>query len=238
MSHPAFGAVLFDLDGVLIDSELLANRVWIEVLAEHGLSLTPHAFMKGAIGQTLTGVFDWLRTEHAWDRPASFETSLDTRLLQAFQTVTALPGAEQSLRSLQAAGIPTAVVSNSQRDRLHLKLQAAGLADLAGHHVYDPAHVQGRGKPLPDLYLVAAARLGVQPERCLVIEDSVLGVQAGVAAGATVWGLLAGGHMHGGSSRELAEAGAAHTLDSHHEFQRALALTVLNEPGPAAATLR
>ncbi|ACO47589.1 HAD family phosphatase [Deinococcus deserti] len=223
MSFPAFGAILFDLDGVLVDSEVLANQVWIAVLAQHNLHLSPHAFMKGSIGQTLTGVFDWLHAEHGWAKPDSFESRLDEQLLQAFETVRALAGAEHTLRSLQAAGMPTAIVSNSQRDRLHLKLRAAGLNDLTNGHVYDPEHTEGRGKPFPDLYLLAAQQLGVPATRCLVVEDSVPGVQAGLAAGATVWGLCAGEHMHAGSASELSDAGAARLLHSHGELQQALA---------------
>lgn len=235
MSSPSFDAVLFDLDGVLVDSELLANRVWIAVLAQHDLHLSPQAFMKGAIGQTLTGVLAWLHAEHGWVKPETFESNLDLQLLQAFEAVQALPGAGNTLQSLQTAGIPTAIVSNSQRDRLHLKLRAAGLNDLTNGHIYDPAHTEGRGKPFPDLYLLAARRLGVPATRCLVIEDSAPGVRAGVAAGATVWGLCAGGHMHGGSAAALSEAGASRLLDSHVELQQALALIPVHEHGRSAS---
>ncbi|MBB5232615.1 HAD-IA family hydrolase [Deinococcus budaensis] len=222
----AFGAVLFDLDGVLVDSETLANAVWVELLAEHGLRLDRAEFMARAVGSTHAALFDWLRGERGWERPEGFLPELDARLARAFHATPAIEGAAGTLRALSAAGLPFAVASNSLRSRLHLKLEAAGLAELVGEHAYDPAHVGGRGKPLPDLYAHAAARLGVSPDRCLVIEDSVTGLRAGVAAGATVWGLLAGGHVHPDGAAALREAGAARVLRDHAELRAALGLTV------------
>lgn len=221
-----FGAVLFDLDGVLVDSEALASAVWVELLAEHGLTLDRAVFMARAVGSTHAALFDWLQEEHGWRQPAGFLPALDARLAAAFHATPAIEGAVRTLRALSAAGLPFAVASNSLRSRLHLKLEAAGLAALVGEHAYDPAHVGGRGKPLPDLYAHAAAQLGVSPGRCLVIEDSTVGVTAGVAAGATVWGLLAGGHVHPDGAAALREAGATRVLRDHAELQAALGLTV------------
>ncbi|BDP40801.1 beta-phosphoglucomutase [Deinococcus aetherius] len=225
MSGGKFDAVLFDLDGVLVDSEALANAVWTQALAEHGLRLDPEALLARAVGGTHEALFDWLRAEHGWERPGTFIPLLDERLAAAFQTTPAIEGAADTLRALGASGLPFAVASNSQRGRLHLKLAAAGLAELVGEHAYDPAHVGGRGKPLPDLYLHAASALGVDPTRCLVVEDSVTGLRAGVAAGATVWGLLAGGHAHPDGARALLDAGAARVLFTHAELREALGLT-------------
>lgn len=226
MSSSGFDAVLFDLDGVLVNSELLANAVWVELLAERGLTLDRAAFLARAVGGTHQALFAWLRADHGWEQPAGFLPELDARLARAFTATPAIEGAAATLRALSAAGLPFAVASNSQRGRLHLKLGAAGLAELVGDHAYDPAHVGGRGKPLPDLYAFAAARLGVSPARCLVIEDSVTGLTAGVAAGATVWGLLAGGHAHPDGTASLLNAGAARVLGNHAELREALGLTV------------
>lgn len=226
MSEAPFAAVLFDLDGVLVDSEELASGVWVELLAEHGLSLDRAIFMARAVGSTHAALFAWLRSEHGWERSETFIPELDRRLAAAFEHTPAIEGAHTTLRALTAAGIPFAVASNSLRGRLHLKLEASGLAGSVGRHAYDPAHVGGRGKPLPDLYEHAAARLGALPARCLVVEDSAVGVTAGVAAGATVWGLLAGGHVHPDGERTLLEAGAARVLRTHGELRGALGLGV------------
>ncbi|WP_019585052.1 HAD family hydrolase [Deinococcus apachensis] len=224
-AHP-FDAVLFDLDGVLVDSELLANSVWVELLGEHGLQMDRTAFMARAVGSTHAALFDWLRADHGWQRPDTFLPELDARLARAFTATPAIEGAAQTLQALTAAGIPFAVASNSLRSRLHMKLEAAGLAGLVGDRAFDPAHVGGRGKPFPDLYTHAAAALGISPTRCLVVEDSVTGVTAGVAAGATVWGLLAGGHIHPDGEAALRSAGAAHILRTHAELREALGLSV------------
>jgi len=226
MPDATFGAVLFDLDGVLVDSELLANTVWVELLAEHGLTFDRTDFMAVSVGTTLPALFARLREAHGWHRPEGFMGQLDTRLAHTFRATPAIEGAAQTLQALRQAGTPFSVASNSVRSRLTLKLAASGLSELVGPHAYDPAHVGGRGKPLPDLYEHAARALGVSPARCLVVEDSATGVTAGVAAGATVWGLLAGGHIHPDSEAQLWEAGAVRVLADHAELQGALGLNV------------
>ena len=149
---------------------------------------------------------------------------LDERFNAAFGDVPLVDGADHTLRALQRAGTPFAVASNSEHHRLKMKLRGAGLAELVGQHAYDPSLVGGVGKPAPDLYLYAAAQLGLRPERCLVIEDSVPGARAGVAAGATVWGLLAGTHTLDGDEERLKELGVARVLHSHAELLSALDL--------------
>ena len=224
MGVPDFQAVLFDLDGVLVDSELQANTVWVQLLAEHGLGIDLPTFMAHAVGGTHAVLFEWLRRDYGWTRPESFLPELDTRLHEAFGSTQAIEGAARTLETLRAAGLPFAVASNSQRSRLTRKLEASGLAALVGAHAYDPAHVGGRGKPAPDLYAYAAAQLGADITRCVVIEDSVTGLSAGVAAGATAWGLLAGGHVHPDNAAQLTGAGARRILRTHAELQAALGL--------------
>ncbi|GGJ61218.1 HAD family hydrolase [Deinococcus aquiradiocola] len=222
-------AVLFDLDGVLVDSELLANHVWVALLAEHGLPLTPQAFMRNSVGLTHQELYARLSEQHGWTPPDGFPARTDAALAQSFERVPALPGAAVTLAALRDAGVPYAVASNSRRDRLDLKLSASGLQPLVPYS-FDPEQVGGRGKPLPDLYLHAAQALGVDVRQAVVIEDSSTGVRAGVAAGATVWGLLAGGHTHDALPAELLAAGASRLLHSHAELLQALRL-------PAPATL-
>ncbi|MDV6375565.1 HAD family hydrolase [Deinococcus arenicola] len=221
---PDFEAVLFDLDGVLVDSELQANSVWVQLLAEHGLEIELPTFMAKAVGGTHVALFDWLRREYGWTRPDTFIPEMDARLHAAFGETQAIEGAAQTLNALKEAGIPFAVASNSLRSRLKRKLEASGLAEVVGAHAYDPAHVGGRGKPLPDIYAYAAAQLGADITRCVVVEDSVTGLSAGVAAGATAWGLLAGGHVHPDNAAHLIGAGAKRILKTHGELQEALGL--------------
>ena len=223
MTFP-FSAVLFDLDGVLVDSEVLANRVWVDLLAEHGLLFTHQEFMARSVGRTYPVLYGELHRDFGWTPPEGFAARNDSALAAAFASVPAIEGAEETLQALKKAGIPVAVASNSRRDRLDLKLSVAGLAPFIGTHAYDSEQVGGRGKPLPDVYEYAAKALGVDVRRCLVIEDSATGVQAGAAAGATVWGLLAGGHVHDALAQELTDAGASRIITTHADLRAALGL--------------
>lgn len=222
----AFDAVLFDLDGVLVDSEALAADVWVRTLAEHGLPLPLNDFAHLAVGQTFPNVLVRLSDLHGWTPTDAFLPTLETRFNAAFDRLDAIEGARATLEALRRAGVPFAVGSNSERGRLHMKLASAGLAGLVGAHAYDPSWVGGRGKPEPDLYAFAAAQLGVDITRCVVVEDSVPGATAGVRAGATVIGLLATGHAHPDDAAHLLAAGVSRVVTSHAQLQEALGLAV------------
>jgi HAD superfamily hydrolase (TIGR01509 family) len=229
----SFRAILFDLDGVLVDSELVSNRIWVQLLEAHGLKISSADFMARSVGYSLKALYAGLETEFGWTRPAEFDARSDAALAETFASSVPVPGAAQTLAALKQAGIPFAVASNSRRDRLDIKLAAAGLAVYV-QQSFDPAQVGGRGKPLPDLYLHAASALGVDIRRCLVVEDSPTGVVAGVAAGATVWGLLAGEHVAAYGDvlgEQLRAAGAARLIASHAELTLALNLSVTNLNG-------
>lgn len=217
-----FDAVLFDMDGVLVDSEVVSIGAWRQTLAEHGLTFSEREFMARAVGSSVPNLYAGLERDHGWTRPDSFEDTLETRLTGVFAVVEEVPGAALTLQALQAAGLPFAVASNSVRDRLHLKLGAAGLAELVGAHAYDPAHVGGRGKPKPDLYRYAAEQLGADIQRCLVVEDSLPGLSAGLAAGAAAWAFTGG--SHGVDGERLVEAGAGRAVGSHAELRELLSL--------------
>lgn len=217
-----FGAVLFDLDGVLVDTETMIGELWQRIFAEQRLHLSLPEITRLTSGQRFDGVLTALEQERGWKAPEDFLPGLEAHFNAAFTHVPALPGAAQTLQALQDAGVPVAVASNSEHHRLHLKLRGAGLSALVGAHAYDPSYVGGVGKPAPDLYLYAAAQLGVKAQRCLVIEDSVPGARAGVAAGATVWGLLAGGHALPDDEAQLLALGAARVLPSHAALRAAL----------------
>ncbi|ADV67225.1 HAD family hydrolase [Deinococcus maricopensis] len=219
-----FGAVLFDMDGVLVDSEHAANQVWVRLLAQHGLHLTPDVFMTYSVGATLTTLYAHLERDHGWTRPGTFDALLDAEMHETFRGVPQVPGAEDTLRALAHAHVPFAVASNSRADRLQHKLTEAGLADHTAGRAYHPQDVGGHGKPEPHLYQHAARELGVDLTRCLVVEDSVPGVTAGVAAGATVWGFLGG--SHGANGEALLAAGAARLIASHADLRAALGVHV------------
>ena len=110
-----FKAILFDMDGVLVDSEVVAAQVWVQALRDHGLHLEPPAFMAQALGSSVPNLYTALEREHGWQRPERFETHLNARLGEAFASVQEVPGAALTLGALQAAHIPFAVASNSVR---------------------------------------------------------------------------------------------------------------------------
>lgn len=222
-----FDAVLFDLDGVLVDTEALIGELWADIFSGHDLHLSPQEITRLTSGQRFEGVLYQLETQRGWKAPEDFLPMLDRRFNAAFDHVPAILGASVTLRALRDAAIPFAVGSNSEAGRLRMKLRGAGLDDLVQPHAYNPAQVGGHGKPRPDLYLYAAEQLGVPISHCLVIEDSVPGATAGIAAGATVWGLLAGSHILPEDEANLLALGASRILHSHAELREALGIEAI-----------
>lgn len=177
-------AVVFDCDGVLVDSEPLAAEAWRRVLAEHGYALTDDD-VEYCRGLTVADMYPYLATRA--DLP-SFEDLLAE--VDAVRTplyadhLEAFPDAVVTVRELARDGIPLAVASSSRRHLLIEKLERFDLrryfaAIVGGDEV-------ARGKPAPDVFLAAADRLGVAPEQCLVVEDAAAGAEAAVTAGMRV----------------------------------------------------
>ena len=174
--------VIFDCDGVLVDSEWIAARVTAEALGELGWSITPAECMALFTGMTMERARPIIE-----DRVGTLHPEWLNRLAQRSNEAHRLetrpvPGAPDMLRATTALGLPWRVASNSRRTSLEVKFLASGLHELVGdrcHSVTD-GH---RGKPAPDLYLAAAEIAGMQPGECLVVEDSVTGVRAARAAG-------------------------------------------------------
>lgn len=176
------GAVLFDCDGVLVDSEPISYRAWKRALAAHGFDLSEAAF-HDSVGGTEAMVALRFAPEIGAD-PVQLE--LDAR--NAFTDIASeARGFEDSRRliaELESAGIPMAVATNGLRWRLDVLLKAVGLERLLAHSV--TADEVSRPKPSPDLYLAAAGLTGAVPERCVVFEDSPTGITAARAAGCRV----------------------------------------------------
>lgn len=203
-------AILFDCDGVLVDSEVLAMEVELASLAEIGLAPEPIAYRRRYLGTSAADFFAGLEAEHrgafGTPLPDGFEARLRRRYREAFDTrLTPIPGVHAMLAGL--AG-PRAVASSSSVAGLTRKLDRTGLTRFFGPHVYS-AEMVARGKPAPDLFLHAARGLGVDPAGCVVVEDSVNGVRAARAAGMAAIGFTGGGHCHPAHGEDLLEAGAA-----------------------------
>lgn len=183
-----FSAVLFDCDGVLVDSEPITNGLLRDMLEESGWSLSPaecmrifvgkavrdeRALIEARTGQPLTE--DWM---------ARFYARRNRRLLAELLPI---PGAVSSVAALHASlNGQLACASGADLAKVLLQLEMVGLSRYFGKAVFS-GHDLPRSKPAPDVYLAAAAHLAVPPAQCLVVEDTPTGVAAGVAAGATVW---------------------------------------------------
>jgi HAD superfamily hydrolase (TIGR01509 family) len=208
-----FKAVIFDCDGVLVDSEVLALEVELAMLAEQGLTFTREDYVTRFMGLSYEAFHDAMDAE-AVARigrpvPHDFRAELAARLRQTMiERLTVIPGANAAVA---ATDLPKAVASSSTREGLERKLRQVGLWNLFGGHVYSAVHVV-HAKPAPDLFLHAAEQLGIAPADCLVIEDSVNGVKAGIATGMTVWGFLGGGHVDDGLAARLTAAGVSRVL--------------------------
>ena len=190
-----FEAVLFDCDGVLVDSEPITNGVLREVLNESGWAITQAECMQIFIGKAVRDERARIEAEtgqpltEAWMQ--AFYERRNTRLLAELQAVAGAVHAVAAIHRHVQGRI--ACASGADRPKVVMQLDHVGLLPFFGDRIFS-GHDQPRSKPAPDVYLAAATHLGVDPARCLVIEDTATGAQAGLAAGATVWGYCPDGH--------------------------------------------
>jgi HAD superfamily hydrolase (TIGR01509 family) len=188
--------VIFDTDGVLVDSERLANRVLADLLTEHGWPRTTEqcvaAFADtGVRGGTLARVRDAFARATFRDLPGAFDVAYQERLFAAFRTgLATISGVRAVLDRLDALGLPFCLASSGTSDRIVATLDSIGLLPRFAGRIFS-AEAVGRPKPAPDLYLYVARTLGADPTRCAVVEDSAAGVDAARAAGMTVFGYTA-----------------------------------------------
>lgn len=188
------GLVIFDCDGVLIDSEMISARMLVTELAKLGLWIDLDYVSRHFLGRSYPVVMETIRSEFGLDLPPEFEATYRENLLAAFgRELRVMPGAADLMAAL---AVPFCVATSSSPRRAAFSLRHVGLQDLVGDRLFTATQVS-RGKPAPDLFLLAAEQMGCPPDRCLVIEDSLTGVRAGLAAGMTVWRFMGGSHMAG-----------------------------------------
>lgn len=198
--------VIFDCDGVLIDSEVLAQRIEVEVLTAHGFPVTLEEVAARYLGISGAAMFADLGVRFGRPVPDVTIEELHARIAAACETeLTAMPGIHGLLDRLSA---PACVASSSRPERLAHTLGLTGLHHRFAPHIFSATMV-ANGKPAPDLVLLAARTMGTPPAQCVVVEDSIPGVRAGVAAGMRVVGFCGGGHCPPGHGDRLREAGAA-----------------------------
>jgi len=182
--------VLFDCDGVLVDSETLTADVLCSNLARHGLTITREDFADFFLGGTMTGVSEKAREMGAHLPDTWIDDTYEEMFATLATSVEAISGASNVLDRLDAAGILYAVCSNGPHRKMNITLARTGLAARLQGRIYSRQDVAAP-KPAPDLYLKAAADAGIPASRCVVIEDSPAGARAGNAAGMRVFGFAA-----------------------------------------------
>jgi HAD superfamily hydrolase (TIGR01509 family) len=215
--------IIFDFDGVIADSEVLANTVLAEVVSELGVPTTLDDALRLYMGKRFHEVIASIEAKIGRSLPEGFPDDLQQRTLSRLRSdLHIVEGAREFVEAFPDT--PRCIASSSSSDRLVLCLDVRNLAHVFGLNVYSASEV-ARGKPYPDIFLHAAKTMAVDPTKCIVIEDSVSCVQAGVAAGMTVVGLLAASHIRAGHAERLHVAGArylARTFKEAREVTRVL----------------
>jgi HAD superfamily hydrolase (TIGR01509 family) len=210
-----FDLVIFDCDGVLIDSEIISARMLVTELARLGLQIDLSYVERHFLGRSYPVVMETIRQEFGLDLPTEFETRYRENLLAVFrQELKAVPHVSEVLEMI---GVPFCVATSSSPRRAEISLTLAGLRHLVAGRLYTSTMV-ARGKPAPDLFLLAAQEMGARPERTLVIEDSLTGIRAGLAAGMTVWRFVGGSHLGAETPEEPLDAQPHRRLESFESF--------------------
>lgn len=200
-----FKHIIFDCDGVLIDSEVISMRTDQSLLAECNVHISEAEMHRRFVGKTFQAMIDEIEREQGIKLPTDLEARKDDVMVDAYKRdLKAIPGVADALRSID---MPKSIATNGPRARALLALQVTGLASYFDSRLTTFEDVE-RGKPFPDVYLLAAERAGVASEDCVVVEDSLTGVTAAVAAGCFALGFT-GAHLHRTEhALQLADLGA------------------------------
>lgn len=218
--------VLFDCDGVLVNSEEAAFAAAAAYAAQYGFRFDESACIEMISGLSLEDMVAALNADYAArtgaNLPPHFAHDLRESYRESLRGIKAIDGIPALLQTLRRSGVPFCVASNSERDSLEQKLRTTGLYDFFHPHIYSKDDVT-RPKPFPDLYLHAAKDMGgYGPAQCFVVEDSVTGVTAGRAAGMCVIAYAGGSHRPANFGRTLEGAGAACAADAMNGVARLL----------------
>ena len=216
----SFDLVIFDYDGVIADSELLNNRIMAEMLTEIGLPTTPDQAIDLYMGKRWLDCLPLIEAQLGRPCPDDFQDDWSRRCIErAAIELRPVPGVIDFVADL---AVPRCIASSSEPPWIETGLSQFGLTDAFNGALFSAAVHVTRGKPHPDIYLHAARAMRAHPDRILVIEDTPTGVRAGVAAGMTVVGLCAGGHVRDGHAERLLDAGAHRVVESYSEVAQTM----------------
>ena len=228
--------LIFDCDGVLVDSEWLVARIEVETRAEFGQQISIEEYIRRYVGLS-TRSPEYLESLNGL--PPEFRDIMRVRVERAFhEELEAIPGVADLLERIRHR--PKAIASSSSPHEIEMMLEHVGLlhhfelhaaaraaatplltSGRKGHNIYSVSMV-ARPKPAPDVYLFAAEQNNIAPSQCLVIEDSVVGATAALSAGMTVWGFIGGRHQSAGAADRLRSIGVARIVGHMDELQKAL----------------
>jgi HAD superfamily hydrolase (TIGR01509 family) len=205
-----FDLVIFDCDGVLVDSELISCRAHAQTLSRHGYAITEQKVLERFLGVSDREARLTIETETGRLLPDDFEAQVKAATLQFYAgDLRAIANVGEAIAAID---LPKCVASSGTPEKIRHGLTCAGLYDVLAPHIFSATQVK-RGKPAPDLFLFAAEQMQASPARCVVIEDSVPGVSGARAAGMSVLGFHGGSHCRPGHGDKLREAGAATIFD-------------------------
>jgi HAD superfamily hydrolase (TIGR01509 family) len=218
--------VIFDCDGVLVDSEVISCRAHSQMLTRHGYPITADQVLDRFLGVSDREARLIIEAELGRSLPADFEAQMKQAALQRY--ADELRNVPYIGEALAAIDLPKCVASSGTPEKIRHGLTCAGLYDQLAPHIFSASQVR-RGKPAPDLFLFAAERMTASPDRCLVIEDSVPGITGARAAGMTVVGFHGGSHCQAGHAEILRSAGAAVTFDDMRQLPALIAQIARNQ---------
>jgi HAD superfamily hydrolase (TIGR01509 family) len=211
--------VIFDCNGVLVDSEPIVTAVLAEQFAINGLNITPEFVARHFVGRRPSDMFALVEAATGRKLPAGFGASVTTAIVRRFRTdLTATRHMAYALTWLRG---PKCVASSSTLERVRVSLDTTGLLRFFEPHLFSASEVR-RGKPAPDLFLYAAGKMQVTPARCIVVEDSPAGVAAATSAGMTTIGFVGGSHAGENLARDLTAAGARTIIADMRALKRAV----------------
>ena len=214
-NKPSFDLVIFDCDGVLVDSEVISCRAHAETLTRHGYPISEQQVLERFLGVSDREARLTVEAELGRRLPDDFEAQMKQAALRRY--ASELGSIAHIGDAIAAIGLPKCVASSGTPEKIKHGLTCAGLYEALAPHIFSATQV-ARGKPAPDLFLFAADRMRAAPTRCVVIEDSVPGITGALAAGMTVLGFHGGSHCLPGHADKLRAAGAAVTFDDMRQL--------------------
>jgi HAD superfamily hydrolase (TIGR01509 family) len=221
--------IIFDCDGVLVDSEIVAHTLLAQMMTDLGHPMTTAETVQKFAGRSLADTLSLIEASLGRSIPDDlgqrYGRLLHERLGRELKPIAGVKAA------IAALPFPRCVASSSSLERIRLSLEATELASLFGANIFSATQV-AHGKPAPDLYLFASRRMGIAPEHCVVVEDSALGVTAGRAAGMKVIGFTGAAHATPDAAQRLAAAGACSVISSMVDLPAAVGRWMSNAEAP------